>query len=160
MKKLPVYYKGRIVHWAKVDDRDYPSLRERRWCWAPLRGGYVRQGTREAKRRGESRYLARALLRPPKHMVADHINHDPLDNRRANLRIITWAKNVRHRRGPQRNNSSGILGVYLHSTGTGWNARITVNGKTLGKFFGFSTYGLAAKTEAEKFSMKLRSQYT
>lgn len=128
MKRLPVYYKNQIVCWTLLDDQDYELVKARRWCLAALRGGYVRQSTSEARRRGESRYLSRVLLKltNPK-IVADHINHDPLDNRRKNLRPLSWADNVRHRRGPQKNNTNGHLGISYHRQSGGWLVRLTVN---------------------------------
>lgn len=42
--------------------------------------------------------IHRYLLDPPADMVVDHINGDPLDNRRSNLRVCTVAENNRNRR--------------------------------------------------------------
>ena len=135
MKTLPVYYKNRIVGTTQVDDSDYESLKDRRWCLAALRGGYARQSTSEARRRGESRYLHRVILRPRQSwLVVDHIDHNPLNNQRSNLRVLTRADNVRHRRGPQKNNSHGHLGVHPHAQSGGWCARITVNKKTYARY--------------------------
>lgn len=40
------------------------------------------------KSTGKGRALARLLLEPAAGMQADHINNDPLDNRRENLRVV------------------------------------------------------------------------
>jgi hypothetical protein len=47
----------------------------------------------------------------------DHRNHDTLDNRRDNLRITTNKHNVRHRKGLNKNNTSGYRNVSYDSRG-------------------------------------------
>lgn len=43
--------------------------------------------------RGKPVLLHRLILRPPKGLVIDHINGNKLDNRRCNLRIVTYREN-------------------------------------------------------------------
>ena len=72
--------------------------------------------------------MHRIIMNAPKGMFVDHINHDTLDNRRSNLRIVTLAENQQNRKGAQRNNKgSGIRGVYPHQGK--WVAAIHINGR-------------------------------
>lgn len=74
------------------------------------------------------------LLLPDSPQV-DHINHDPADNRRANLRAATAAQNLANRR-KWAGCSSAHKGVSWHVRHKKWQARISVNKKrtTLGFF--------------------------
>ena len=82
--------------------------------------------------------LSRWLLGLPKgdqsgRVEVDHINGNKLDNRRGNLRIVNRSTNDSNRRGPQSNNTSGILGVSPHSGG--WQGQINVQGESYRKWF-------------------------
>ena len=72
--------------------------------------------------------LSRWLLGEPEGLVIDHINRNRKDNRRANLRAVTQAVNVRNSRVCEKN-TSGFKGVYKQkSKGKEfWAAYITVN---------------------------------
>lgn len=52
-------------------------------------------------RRGDSRrsrYLHRVIMDTPAYLTVDHINHDGLDCRRANMRNVTLSENCKNRR--------------------------------------------------------------
>ena len=60
----------------------------------------------------------------------DHRNHDTLDNRDDNLRIVTRTQNAKNRRH-YRSGRSGFKGVDFHVTVQRYRARISHNGRTL-----------------------------
>lgn len=63
---------------------------------------------------GEHVMFHRMVMAPPPGMTVDHINGNPLDNRRANMRLATRSQNAMNR-GPDADNSSGLKGVYRHN---------------------------------------------
>lgn len=73
--------------------------------------------------------LHRTILDAPSSLVVDHTNHDTLDNRRSNLRLLTNAQNFQNMNGPYKNSKSGIRGVCWHKATSKWYAFIKVNGK-------------------------------
>lgn len=96
---------------------------------------------------GGSRLLHRYLLNPPSNMTVDHINRNPLDNRRCNLRICTQFENNQN----QKSNTSGKVGVSYIKTENKWLAFIKVNGKQirLGRFKNYND-AVNARLQAEK----------
>ncbi len=58
--------------------------------------------------------------------IVDHINRDGLDNRKENLRIVTFSLNG-HNRKLQKNNKSGYRGVYWYKKCGKWRAKLKVN---------------------------------
>jgi len=59
----------------------------------------------------------------------DHINRDPFDNRRENLRVCNNMENSRNR-GVRSDNKSGVTGVYWNKRKNAWDAYIAQSGKT------------------------------
>ena len=57
----------------------------------------------------------------------DHINHDPRDNRKENLRVILPNENLRNRERRNKNNRSGYRNVSWN--GNGWSVQLQVDGK-------------------------------
>lgn len=62
--------------------------------------------------------------------IVDHISGDVLDNRKSNLRVCTHAENMQNRK-KQKNNTSGIKGVYWNIQKGKWMAYISVNRKQI-----------------------------
>jgi hypothetical protein len=82
-------------------------------------------------------YMHRAIAAPDSKMVVDHINGDPLDNRRANLRCCKQRDNSRNKKLSRvKTKTSRFKGVWTSENRKGWQASIRVNYKTvhLGRF--------------------------
>lgn len=68
-------------------------------------------------------------------MFHDHINHNGLDNRKANLRPATRAQNSYNRKKYANNSYSKYKGVSFKKKGQKWSAQISINNKM--KFLGY-----------------------
>jgi len=70
--------------------------------------------------------LHRYLLNAPNYIEVDHINRDPLDNRKTNLRLADHSLN-QHNKGIQQNNKTGVKGISWDNTRNRWTAVVQVN---------------------------------
>lgn len=100
---------------ATVDIEDVDKVKNYKWC---LSHGYAMHSGKF--------FLHRLIMNCPDDMVIDHINHDPLDNRKENLRICTQQQNMMNRR-TQSNNTSGITGVNWDKSKNKWRVQIALN---------------------------------
>ncbi len=82
----------------------------------------------------------------------DHINHDPSDNRLANLRKVKRLDNMRNQ-SMRSTNPSGVTGVRFNKECHKWQATIMVLGKEihLGLFEGFNRAVHARKAAEVKY---------
>lgn len=121
--------KGKV---AIVDDADFEWLSQWKWTYNPIGYAYRRKLIGDKK---TCIYLHRFILDAPKDKDVDHINGDPLDNRRNNIRLCTTGQNLANR-GKMSTNSSGYRGVIRVKNK--WVAQIggRVNGKRVNKFLG------------------------
>ena len=65
-----------------------------------------------------------------KNLVVDHINRNPLDNRKSNLRICSYKENS-FNKSIRVDNTSGIPGVSFHKINKKWRAKIKYNNLTI-----------------------------
>jgi hypothetical protein len=123
---------------ARVDGDDFERLRFSN-CFAmfdPLRKSYLaaRSVYREDGKK-TTMYLAREImgLVAGDERQVDHINHDTLDNRKENLRVVTKRQNIYNRR--KKSDGSAPYKGISNQHGK-WRARITAYGvtKDLGGF--------------------------
>lgn len=134
---------------AIIDKADVPLVIGASWNVIPHPSGgfYARSSPRSSS---PAEYMHRLITNAPKGKEVDHINHNTLDNRRANLRVGSHAANLMNRRGPNKNSTTGIRGVYVHRVkigdwhGTYYNARVQINGKHHTKNFPYTSEGLVA----------------
>lgn len=94
------------------------------------------------KRNHANQYIHRLVLGNPKGLEIDHINHDILDNRKENLRIVTKSQNAANRnRKNTGENQSKYKGVYKFNKSykgnvyTYYGAKVKKNGKEYQKSF-------------------------
>lgn len=85
--------------------------------------------------------------------TVDHENHDTLDDRKNNLRVIEDSNNSKNRKSRNINNKSGYRNVSWD--GYNWVVRLQVNGENtvLGKF------SKNELEEAGKFAEEMREKY-
>lgn len=83
---------------------------------------------------GKMNYIHRMIMNCPTGMVVDHINHNPLDNRKCNLRICTPKQNSYN--NTSKNGNSKYVGVSFRKDKNKYRAYIFNNYKqiTLGHF--------------------------
>lgn len=102
-----------------IDKEDWNMVKG--FCWYNDHG-YVRTSAS-----GVKTYLHRYIMDAPKGIQVDHINGNPLDNRRLNLRLCSDMKN-KWNTPIYKNNKSGYKGVTFYKNKY-WRANIVVNKK-------------------------------
>jgi hypothetical protein len=107
MKKIKLT-QGKV---ALVDDEDFEFLNQ--WKWYTNCKGYAARNLRvqESKNRG-TLFMHLEIKKVPRGRVVDHIDENPLNNQKVNLRAATKSQNGLNR-GRNKNNTSGFKGVQI-----------------------------------------------
>lgn len=136
MNKIIELTQGQV---AIVDDQDFEFLKQFKWIASydkKLKGYYaVRNkhiGTFNGKQKKKAVQMHREIMelrlnrKLDKLELIDHVNHNPLDNRYENLRIVSNRQNQQNRKDCT---SSKFSGVYWEKQCGKWKAQIQLNGK-------------------------------
>jgi len=121
---------GNINNYAIIDSEDYCKVKDIKWSIGGR--GYVSCG----RRNGVNFKLHRVVLGlSPNDENPDHIDGNPLDNRKLNLRQCTQQQNTYNSK-LSKNNTSGCKGVSWDKSKSKWSAKIKHNYKSihLGRF--------------------------
>ena len=127
--KIELYDKeGNVRDYTVIDAEDYNKIKDLKWS---LDGrGYVTH----CRENGISSKFHRVIIGALDNETADHIDGDPLNNRKVNLRMCTHHQNTWNNRTPK-NNTSGYKGVHWNKEKRKWGAGIKYNYKKL--FLGY-----------------------
>jgi len=128
----PIEIHGSIAHvllpcgiFAIIDASDVPLVSC--FTWHRSGNGYVSAyATQSGKRK--TVLMHRLIAGTPVGLETDHISGNTLDNRKANLRIVTHAQNLRNTKLSAAN-KSGFKGVYWERHANKWRAIIKLDGK-------------------------------
>ena len=117
------YANGRSAY-VDAEDSQFVS----RYSWSIDQTGYP-----HARVDGRTQRLHRCIiqqmgLQVPKGMVVDHIDRNPLNNTRQNLRITNHTQNI-FNSGPNRANTSGVKGVTWNKRSGKWVVQLRIHGK-------------------------------
>ena len=91
--RIPVGPSGQVISWATVDLDDYERVIAHRWYLTSR--GYATASVGKNKSIFLHGFVV-GRLGETDGLHVDHINRDRLDNRRANLRVVTVSENVRN----------------------------------------------------------------
>jgi hypothetical protein len=146
---------------ALVDTDDLPKLIDANYCWhvhydKNTDSYYVASTGNKINRAKHNIYLQMFIMESSfengKETV-DHRNHNRLDNRKENLRVVEIKDNSKHRKGANKNNESGYRNVTWSNQSKSWIVQLWVYGKNK-VWRGFST-----PEEANEHAIKMRDKY-
>jgi hypothetical protein len=142
---------------AIVDPEDFERLSKYRWHVTKNGSTFYAKRNAPTRKTTAPIYMHRCLIKVPPGHVVDHINHNGLDNRRANLRPASRAQNNRYSK-KRKNTRSKYKGVSFYSREKQFVAKITTDGNTvtLGYFndevLAAKAYDKAARTYHKEFA--------
>ena len=145
---------------AIVDAEDYDRLNQFKWCAVKYGENYYanRNGGKLGKfRRTFIVKMHREVLNDPPGMIVDHINHNGLDNRKTNLRIVTREQNLWNSRKNISCRTSKYKGVTFFKRDNRWRAYITYKKKHI--FIGSFLEEAAAARAYDEKAKELFGQY-
>jgi hypothetical protein len=146
--------------YAIVDPDDYPHLIRYKWHANKGRSTYYAQRkVWDAKNKKELTIrMHRQILNVPDDLFIDHINHNGLDNRKANVRPATHSQNLCNtpKSGSARSRSK-YKGVTWHKARNKWNARIRINRRTIS--LGYFDNELSAARAYDRAAQKYHRQF-
>lgn len=112
---------------VKIDNDDLEKCSKLTWHYAKNKDSKYIQTIIKGKMIKLHRYI---MNMNNSNLVVDHINRNPLDNRKSNLRICSYKENS-FNKSIRVDNTSGIPGVSFHKTNKKWRAKIKYNNLTI-----------------------------
>ena len=132
MRTFTITQRNGTEHIVSVDDDDWDLVSKYTWC-VRIQDGKVESVQTNVYGNGKHTVpkLHQLLMGPvpPGKDSIDHIDRNPLNNCRTNLRFATLSEQQVNQ-GMQRNNTSGVKGVSWHTRDNKW--RVEIDSKYVG----------------------------
>jgi hypothetical protein len=113
-----------------IDDEDYDKVKNYKWGVNKDHDKDIFYVISPVKNQSKDIKLHRLIMDCPPDKIIDHINHNPLDNRKCNLRICTRAENNKNSQKRKDGFTSKYKGVSLRSDSGKYAAQISHKSKT------------------------------
>lgn len=114
---------------SKISLEDFDLIKEYKW-YVKENGYPMTHIFDDATGKDKKVKMSRLIMNPPDAYVIDHIDRDPLNNQRNNLRICTQVQNM-YNQSLNKLNTSGFKGVFYNKELNKWTAQIKVNQKNI-----------------------------
>ena len=137
---------------ALVDPADYKKLKKYRWSAIEKPNTFYAVRYHRKKEISMHRHLTNA----PPHLVVDHIDHNGLNNCRSNLRLCSFAQNMRNVTSNS-GSTSAYKGVHWNKRMKRWAAAIQFEKKQY--HLGYFTDQIAAAKAYDKKAAELFGQF-
>jgi hypothetical protein len=117
--------------YAIVDPEDYKEFAKYKWYAKGCGRRFYAERWDSSGIKGKDVSMHQAIMGAAEGKVIDHINHNGLDNRKANLRFATAQQNTWNKRKKRGNSSSRYKGVSQAKGQKKWRAEIHCNGRKI-----------------------------
>ena len=147
--------------WAIVDAADFASVKQ--YKWKKHSKGYAYRFERDSDGVHKMILMHRQIMQPGEGLVVDHINHDPLDNTRANLRVCTQGQNMKNQQKITRKDgnptSSQYKGVYKWQYKNTIKFKATIRNNGIQEHLKYHNTEIAAAKAYDKRAKELFGEY-
>lgn len=125
MKTITINSPKHGIFYAFVDDEDFDYISK--YTWRVNKAGNYSRPVTNIKRKSTKMHH---LLIERNGLTIDHIDGNPFNNQRNNLRVCSQSQNTKNCKSHS-DSKTGIKGVFFNNNKNKFEARIKVNGKAI-----------------------------